>query len=112
MKHMYLRCLADNCRMDEKEFSGMVPEYRVGLTALWFHSFHEGHLFEYIEDGVKILPPEQKAEGIHIKAECAKKKDCPNHPLEIDMYIKDYQIMLPLLELHAKHGNCGIHLND
>ena len=48
-------CLNNRCREKTKTFEGTIRKYQLGLTAIWFHSSHEGHAFEYWEDGKLIL---------------------------------------------------------
>lgn len=51
-----IRCDHPACnRGGENEWTGKVKKYQVGLLAIWFHSFHEGHKFSYWEDGEHIL---------------------------------------------------------
>jgi hypothetical protein len=49
-----IRCDHEKCNA-EKEWQGTIRKYQVGLLAIWFHSFHEGHKFSYWEDGELIL---------------------------------------------------------
>lgn len=37
------------------DVSSTIRKYQLGLFAIWFHSFHEGHKFSYWEDGELIL---------------------------------------------------------
>ena len=49
------KCLHNRCREKQSEYEGTIRKYQLGLVAIWFHSFHEGHRFEYWEDGKLIL---------------------------------------------------------
>lgn len=51
-----IRCDMDNCNKGaDNEWSGRIKKYQLGLLAIWFHSFHEGHKFSYWEDGELVL---------------------------------------------------------
>lgn len=51
-----IRCDHTNCNQpEEREWSGRIKKYQLGLLAIWFHSFHEGHKFSYWEDGELVL---------------------------------------------------------
>ena len=51
---MQFKCDQENCQRDNKA-EGWIKPYQLGLVAIWFHSFHEGHKFSYWEDGEHIL---------------------------------------------------------
>ena len=54
--HVRLRCDADCCKnRKDNEWEGEIKKYQLGLVAIWFHSFHEGHKFSYWEDGELVL---------------------------------------------------------
>lgn len=54
--HVHFRCDHENCnRPQEDSAEGWIKPYQLGLVAIWFHSFHEGHKFSYWEDGELIL---------------------------------------------------------
>lgn len=38
-----------------KTWEGDIKKYQVGLLAIWFHSSHEGHKFDWYEDGELVL---------------------------------------------------------
>jgi hypothetical protein len=106
---MFLRCTVNGCKGKPVEHEETVPTWRVGLVALWFHSFHEGHLFEYWEDGVKLLPGPESDQGIEVTATCARLADgCKQKPESITAKVLPHQITMPVLQLHTQHGNCGI----
>ena len=51
-----IKCDMPNCnRPNETEWSGTIRKYQLGLLAIWFHSYHEGHKFSYWEDGELVL---------------------------------------------------------
>ncbi len=52
--HVRFRCDLPQCQ-NEKVFEGTIKKYQLGLVAIWFHSFHEGHKFSYWEDGEHVL---------------------------------------------------------
>ncbi len=52
--HVRFRCDLPQCQ-NEKDFEGTIKKYQLGLVAIWFHSFHEGHKFSYWEDGEHVL---------------------------------------------------------
>lgn len=49
------RCDAPSCSKEGGDVSMTIKKYQLGLAAIWFHSFHEGHKFSYWEDGELIL---------------------------------------------------------
>ena len=55
--HVRIRCDVKGCNKQgaPQEWSGEIKRYQVGLLAIWFHSFHEGHRFSYWEDGELVL---------------------------------------------------------
>ena len=54
--HVRFRCDQDGCnKPGENEYTGTIKKYQLGLVAIWFHSFHEGHKFSYWEDGQLVL---------------------------------------------------------
>ncbi len=48
-------CKHHRCNSQMQEFEKVVKKYQVGLLAIWFHSSHEGHHFEYYENDQLIL---------------------------------------------------------
>jgi hypothetical protein len=51
-----IRCDHKGCNKgNEGEWSGTIKKYQLGLLAIWFHSFHEGHKFSYWENDELIL---------------------------------------------------------
>ena len=51
-------CNVANCKVRKEgrgEWTGTIKRYQVGLLAIWFHSFHEGHMFSYWENGDLVL---------------------------------------------------------
>lgn len=50
-----IKCNNLACRAAPQEHSGTIKKWQVGLYAIWFHSFHEGHKFSYWEDGELVL---------------------------------------------------------
>ena len=52
-----IRCDHPKCHEppELKEVSTTIRKYQLGLFAIWFHSFHEGHKFSYWEDGELVL---------------------------------------------------------
>lgn len=62
--HVRIRCDMPNCnRPDENMWSGTIKKYQVGLLAIHFHSYHEGHKFSYWEDGELILGVGDRRDG-------------------------------------------------
>lgn len=51
-----IKCIEPRCQT-RKEWTGEVDEAHLMVVALWFHTAHEGHQFEWWEDGVCILGP-------------------------------------------------------
>ncbi|MDJ0952555.1 MAG: hypothetical protein QNJ81_02630 [Acidimicrobiia bacterium] len=53
--HVKFVCRHMNCRQTFTEFERTIKKYQLGLVAIWFHSSHEGHDFDYYEDGQLVL---------------------------------------------------------
>ena len=49
------KCNHPNCSKQPTDVTKRIKKYQVGLMAIWFHSFHEGHKFSYWENGELIL---------------------------------------------------------
>ena len=50
-----IKCNHPQCKDPNKDYTTKLRKYQVGLFAIWFHAFHEGHKFSYWEDGELIL---------------------------------------------------------
>ena len=53
--HVRVKCNVAKCNTHPSEWQGEIKRYQVGLLAIWFHSFHEGHKFSWWEDGQLVL---------------------------------------------------------
>ena len=40
-----------------REWQGEIEDYQLGMVAIWFHAFHEGHRFSYWENGELVVGP-------------------------------------------------------
>lgn len=59
MIHLMFVCKHDHkmnpCSREPQQFEAWAKPYQVPVFALWFHAHHEGHKFDYYEDGKLIL---------------------------------------------------------
>ncbi len=59
------QCMQPNCKQEPRAYRDKAcPTYRIALLAIWFHGYHEGHLFDYWENSVKILSPDKGSDQV------------------------------------------------
>lgn len=50
-----VKCNVAKCNAQPSEYTTVIRRDQIGLLAIWFHSFHEGHKFTWWEDGQLVL---------------------------------------------------------